>query len=199
MTDIQKSNKYVLCFGTKQKSRQIKDTLNTVIKTMWGSYINKDYDDALIIKEGRSELLRLNKNLLTRRSAEDLKLFIVSALKALGLYQEDMEAIFEYRSLPKEQISIEDIKNIVAETVKTQIREEIKKINKSSSKKFLNIHNAAAFLGVTESAFYLLRKRKDFPTGIKFSDRNTVFSSEELTTWAESQRNANLDEEGEQC
>ena len=42
-------------------------------------------------------------------------------------------------------------------------------------------------------SFYLLRKRKNFPTGIKFSDRNTVFSSEELTTWAENQRNANLD------
>lgn len=127
MADIQKSNKYVLCFGTKQKSRQIKDSFNAVIKIMWNSYINKDYEDALILKEGRSELLRLNKSLLTRRSAEDLKLFIVSALKALGLYQEDMEAIFEYRSLPKAQISIDDIKNIVAETVKTQIREEIKK------------------------------------------------------------------------
>lgn len=197
--NVLNQHKYVLCFGTKQKSRQIKDTLNTVIKTMWASYINKDYDDALILKEGRSELLRLNKTLLTKVSAEHLKLFIVSNLKVLELYQEDMEAIFEYRSLPKAQISIDDIRNIVAETVKSQIQEEIKKINKSSSKKFLNIHNAAAFLGVTESAFYLLRKRKNFPTGIKFSDRNTVFSSEELATWAENQRNANLDKEGEQC
>lgn len=197
--NVLNQHKYVLCFGTKQKSRQIKDTLNTVIKTMWASYINKDYDDALILKERRSELLRLNKTLLTKVSAEHLKLFIVSNLKVLELYQEDMEAIFEYRSLPKAQISIDDIRNIVAETVKSQIQEEIKKINKSSSKKFLNIHNAAAFLGVTESAFYLLRKRKNFPTGIKFSDRNTVFSSEELATWAENQRNANLDKEGEQC
>ena len=59
---------------------------------------------------------------------------------------------------------------------------------------------ACAFLGISESAFYSLRKtRKDFPLGIKFSDRNTVFSSEELATWAENQRNANLDKEDEQC
>ena len=199
MLNTLKSNKYVLCFGTKQKSRQIKDTLNTVIKTMWVSYINKDYDDALILKEGRSELLRLNKILLTEVSAEHLKLFIVSNLKALGLYQKDMEAIFEQCSLPKASINLDDLRTIVTETIKTQIQEEIKKINQPS-KKFLNIHNAAAFLGISESAFYSLRKtRKDFPLGIKFSDRNTVFSSEELATWAENQRNANLDKEDEQC
>lgn len=199
MTDTQKSNKYILCFGTKQKSRQIKDTFNDVIKIMWNAYLDKDYDDALILKQGRSELLRLNKNLLTRLSAENLKELIIAALQGLGLYQEDMEAIFEQRSLPKASINLDDLRTIITETIKTQIQEEIKKINQPS-KKFLNIHNAAAFLGISESAFYSLRKtRKDFPLGIKFSDRNTVFSSEELATWAKNQRNANLDKEDEQC
>lgn len=198
MLNTLKSNKYVLCFGTNQKSRQVKETLNAVIKIMWNAYLDKAYNDALILKQGHSELFRLNKNLLTKLSAENLKDLIISTLRGLDLYQEDMEAIFEQRSLQKEQISIDDLRNIVAETVKTQIQEEIKKI--SSSKKFLNIHEAAAFLGITESSFYSLRKkRKGFPSGIKLSDRNTVFSPDELTSWAESQRNTNLDKEDEQC
>ena len=61
MLNTLKSNKYVLCFGTKQRSRQVKETLNAVIKIMWNAYLDKDYDDALILKQGRSELLRLNK------------------------------------------------------------------------------------------------------------------------------------------
>lgn len=193
---------YSLFFGTQRNSKKRVGPLSRCIALMYQSFIKKTYNDALILRHGKSEIFNFTKAILQKADKEQIQKLITSNLIAVDLWKDEYVDLFdEYVDLfiEPEKDSLSNNEKKIDEiflSLKAKIEKLEKRIDllsKGSSAEnnlsWVSSVELCKMLNISDSYLNtLIKKDPSFPAVIQISDKKRLFDKSAVNEWIESHK-----------